>query len=210
MHERTGEDGEKYAIRFHLRLPDDWNGRFLFEGGGGTDGNIGSAIGMVNPGAPPAVAQGYAVVSDDSGHNNQINNDPAKGGVVSFGLDAQARADYGHAALKATYDAAQSMMAVFYGRSPNYSYFAGCSKGGQEGLAFAERYPNSFNGILAGSPAMSLPKAAIGHPWVVQGFAAVVGGSKTKSIPFARLAESISDSDLKLARAGDSGRLRCG
>ena len=84
MHERTGADGDHYAIRFHLRLPDHWNGRFLFEGGGGTDGNLGAALGMIGFGAPPAITAGYAVVSDDSGHSNEINNDPVAGGQVAF------------------------------------------------------------------------------------------------------------------------------
>lgn len=200
MHERTGRDGDHYAIRFHLRLPEDWNGRFLFEGGGGTDGNLGGALGMISFRAPPALAQGYAVVSNDSGHSNEINNDPAAGGPSSFGRDPQARADYGHAALKATYDAAQAIMANFYARSPIHSYFVGCSKGGQEGLAFAERYPDAFDGILAGAPGMSLPKAALGHPWSAQVFAAVVGGGKNRSIPVSKLAESFSNEDLNLAR----------
>lgn len=200
MHERTGLDGDHYAIRFHLRLPEDWNGRFLFEGGGGTDGNLGSALGMMGFHSPPALTQGYAVVSDDSGHSNEINNNPATGGLSSFGRDPQARADYGHAALKATYDAAQAIIARFYARTPVHTYFAGCSKGGQEGLAFAERYPKAFDGILAGSPGMSLPRAALGHPWSAQAFGAVVGGSRTKSIPVAKLAESFSDADFALVR----------
>jgi hypothetical protein len=200
LRERTGADGEHYAIRFHLRLPETWNGSFLFEGGGGTDGNLGGAIGMISFGAPPAIGMGYAVVSDDSGHSNQLNNKPAEGGMVSFGRDPQARADYGHAALKSTYDAAQAIIARFYNRGPDHRYFVGCSKGGQEGLAFAERYPDAFDGILAGSPGMSLPRAALGHPWAAQVFGAVVGGSRTKSIPVARLAESLSDADLELAR----------
>jgi len=200
MHERTGQDGDQYAIRFLLRLPEDWNSRFLFQGGGGTDGNIGGALGMINFGAPPAIASGYAVVSNDSGHNNQINNDPAVGRFVSFGRDAQARADFGHAALKATYDAAQAIMVRFYGRSPEHSYFSGCSKGGQEGLAFAERYPTAFEGILAGAPGMSLPKAAIGHPWVVQAFAHVVSDGLKTGVPVSRLADSVTDGDLRLVR----------
>jgi len=200
MHERIGVDGDHYAIRFHLRLPENWNGRFLFEGGGGTDGNLGSAIGMVGSGVPPAIMVGYAVVSDDSGHSNQLNNNPAAGGVVSFGRDPQARADYGHAALKSTYDAARVIIARFYDRVPAHTYFVGCSKGGQEGLAFAERYPEAFDGILAGSPGMSLPRASLGHPWSAQVFAAVVGGGKNKPISISKLAESFSDADLQLAR----------
>lgn len=200
LHERTGQDGEPYAIRFHVRLPENWNGRMLFEGGGGTDGNLGSAIGMIGFRTPPAIASGYAVVSDDSGHSNEINADPAKGGAASFGRDAQARADYGHAALKASYDAAQAIISRFYSQAPAHKYFVGCSKGGQEGLAFVERYPDAFDGVLVGAPGMSLPRAALGHPWATQAFAAVVGGKSSKSIPVAKLAESFTDADLQLAR----------
>lgn len=200
MHERTGADGDHYAIRFHLRLPEVWNGRFFFEGGGGTDGNLGSALGMTGFGRPLALSQGYAVVSDDSGHSNEINNNPANGGIVSFGRDPQARADYGHAALKATYDAAKAVIARFYDRSPQRSYYVGCSKGGQEGLAFAERYPDAFDGILVGDPGMSLPRAALGHAWSAQVFGAVAGGSRSHSITPAQLMESFSDGDLQLAR----------
>ncbi len=200
MHERRGADGEHYAIRFHLRLPEAWNGRFLFEGGGGTDGNLGAALGLIRFGAPPALASGYAVASDDSGHSNELNNNPANGGLVSFGRDAQARADYGHTALKATYDAAQAVIGRFYERAPSHRYFVGCSKGGQEGLAFAEYYPEAFDGILAGAPGMSLPRAALGHPWSAQVFGAVVGAGRNKSVPVAKLADSLTDGDLQLVR----------
>lgn len=200
LHERTGADGEPYAIRFHLRLPENWNGRMLFEGGGGTDGNLGAAVGLLGLRTPPAIAAGYAVVSDDSGHSNAINADPAKGGAVAFGRDATARADYGHAALRASYDAAMVVLRRFYDRAPIYKYFVGCSKGGQEGLAFAERYPDAFDGILAGAPGMSLPRAALGHPWATQAVAAVVSGKKGQSLPVDMLAEAFSDDDLQLVR----------
>lgn len=200
MHERTGIDGDPYAIRFHLRLPADWNGRFFFEGGGGSDGNTGAALGMISFRSPPTLAQGYAVASDDSGHNNEVNNNPSVGGTSSFGRDPQARADYGHAALKATYDAAREIIGRFYGKAPVHTYYAGCSKGGQEGLAFDERYPNSFDGLLIGSPGMSLPRASLGHPWSAQVFAAVVCGGKEKRITAEMLAKSFSPADLGLAR----------
>jgi hypothetical protein len=158
LHARVGLDGDHYAIRFHIRLPVAWNNRFFFEGGGGTDGNLGAAIGMVGFGRPPALAMGYAVVSGDAGHSNEINNNPAAGGIASFGRDPQARADYGHAALKATYDAARAVLVRYYAHAPSHSYFVGCSKGGQEGLAFAERYPDAFDGIVAGDPGLSLPR----------------------------------------------------
>ncbi|PZT92278.1 MAG: hypothetical protein DI625_13090 [Sphingomonas sp.] len=160
LRERTGQDGQKYAIRFRMRLPDQWNRRFLFQGGGGTNGDIGSAVGPLNAGAT-ALAQGFAVISQDSGHSNETNADPARGGAVAFGFDAQARADYGHASLKASYDAARAILKRRYGGDPAHSYFAGCSKGGQEGMAFAQRYPEAFDGILAAAPGFALPKAAI-------------------------------------------------
>lgn len=201
LQERTGQDGQRYAIHFHLRLPDQWNGRFLFQGGGGTNGEIGDAIGMTPNGAAPALTQGFAVVSQDSGHSNADNADPARGGAVAFGFDAEARRNYGHASLKLTYDAARAILARHYGRDPDHSYFAGCSKGGQEGMAFAQRYPDAFDGILAAAPGFALPKAAIAEAWDTQTYAALVRQPSAKSVPIGRLAAAFSDSDLMLARS---------
>ncbi|MGH8228202.1 MAG: tannase/feruloyl esterase family alpha/beta hydrolase, partial [Steroidobacteraceae bacterium] len=130
---RVGRFGEHYAIRFHLRLPQHWNGRFFFQGGGGTDGDIGDAIGPIAAGVPAAIEQGYAVVSQDSGHDNAVNSDPARGGTAAFGLDPRARANYGGASLEPVARAAKAVVRRYYGRPPVRSYFVGCSKGGQEG-----------------------------------------------------------------------------
>ena len=101
MRERAGVAGQKYAIRFKMRLPEAWNRRFFFQGGGGTNGDIGNAIGLIAPGAPSALAQGFAVVSQDSGHDNAQNSVAERGGAVAFGFDPQARADYGGALAQA-------------------------------------------------------------------------------------------------------------
>ncbi len=199
LRERTGQDGQKYAIHFRMRLPEQWNRRFLFQGGGGTNGDIGSAIGPLNAGQT-ALAQGFAVISQDSGHSNETNADPARGGAVAFGFDAQARADYGHASLKASYDAARAILKRRYGGDPAHSYFAGCSKGGQEGMAFAQRYPDAFDGILAAAPGFALPKAAIAEAWDTQSYAALVRAPGETSVPVARLAQAFSNADLLLAR----------
>ena len=97
LNERTGINGQAYAIKFHLRLPTNWNGNFFFEGGGGSNGNLGTAFGNLQ-GAQPgnALSLGYAVVSQDSGHDNAVNNDPARNGTVTFGFDPQARIDFGY------------------------------------------------------------------------------------------------------------------
>ena len=78
MQERKGVDGQDYAIRFHLRLPDDWNGRFFMQGGGGTNGSVPNTTGRLR--------QGYAQAANDSGHNNTINNDPLAGGSAQDAL----------------------------------------------------------------------------------------------------------------------------
>src|SRR5512139_184292 len=80
MRERVGVAGQHYAIRFKLRLPESWNQRFFFQGGGGANGDIGDATGNISAGAPNALARGYAVVSQDSGHDNARNSVPEQGG----------------------------------------------------------------------------------------------------------------------------------
>ena len=129
MHQRTGVDGQKYAIRFHLRLPDQWNGRFFMQGGGGTNGVLGDAIGRLQGGALPALAQGYAVLSQDSGHDNAINSVADKGGASAFGFDPQARADYGGDSLEPVTLAAKAVVKSYYGRDPRFSYFRRLLKG---------------------------------------------------------------------------------
>ncbi len=177
LHERAGRYGQHYAIRFHLRLPQRWNDRFFFEGGGGSEGDIGDALGTIGvgvAGVPPVVDQGYAVVSEDSGHDNTVNTDASRGGAIAFGLDPQARADYGGASLEPVAEAAKAVIRIFYGRSPGRSYFVGCSKGGQEGMVFAQRDPKEFDGIVAGSPGFSLPRAAVAEAWDTQAFASLI------------------------------------
>lgn len=202
MAERTGVDGQRYAIRFRMRLPLTWNGRFLFQGGGGTNGNIGNALGLV-PGAgltDPAINQGYAVVSQDSGHDNATNTDPARGGPVAFGWDPEARRNYAYASLQSIANSAKALVGGFYGRAADKSYFAGCSKGGQEGLMFAHRYPDMFDGIVAGAPGMSLPRAALAQNWDVQVFSSLVtpDGSGKRSV--FDLAKAFSTQDFDLVR----------
>lgn len=202
MAERQGRDGQHYAIRFRLRLPVDWNGRFLFQGGGGTNGDVGNALGLV-PGAglnDPAINQGYAVVSQDSGHDNATNTDPARGGPVAFGWDPEARRNYAYASLPAVAQGAKAVIARFYGRAADRSYFAGCSKGGQEGLMFAQRFPDIFDGIVAGAPGMSLPRAALAQNWDVQVFGGLLTPDAHGRRSVTDLAASFTAQDFALVR----------
>lgn len=171
--ERAGENGQTYATQFNLRLPEDtaWNGRFYFEGGGGTDGNLGAAKGATMSGTQNALARGFAVVSTDAGHSNTTNNDPARGGTATFGLDPQARIDYGYNALDQVAQRAKALLQSFYGRPADRSYFVGCSNGGRQGFMAAQRFPQHFDGIVAGDPGFDLPQAAIAEAWDSQQFA---------------------------------------
>jgi len=200
LQERAGAQGQQYAIRFHLRMPLDWNGRFFFQGGGGSNGNLGDAVGHYSQAAPAALTQGFAVVSQDSGHDNTLNNDPTRSGQLVFGFDARARANYGHASLPLVSEAAKAVVKQLYGASPRYSYFVGCSKGGEEGMVLAQRYPAEFDGIVAGAPGMSLPRAAVAEAWDTQALASVATESAGK-LSVADLAAGFSDGDLALARA---------
>ena len=203
LQERQGTDGRAYAIRFHVRLPETWNERLLFQGGGGSDGVIGDALGATRSpalGVPVAVARGFAVVSQDSGHDNSTDSDPRFAGSAAFGFDAQARENFGHASLMAVTAATKALLAVYYGKGPEWSYFEGCSKGGQEALALAERYPTAFDGIVAGAPGLSLPRAALAEAWDTQTYG---GENQVAGTPLNlnQLATSLSDDDVKLVAA---------
>jgi feruloyl esterase len=119
-----------------------------------------------------------------------------------FGFDAKARANYGHASLPLVADAAKALVKQFYGSPIRFSYFVGCSKGGEEGMAFAQRYPAEFDGIAASAPGMSLPRAAVEEAWDTQALASAIDspGNPSTDRHLAELASTLSDADLALVR----------
>ncbi|MBW8881202.1 MAG: tannase/feruloyl esterase family alpha/beta hydrolase [Asticcacaulis sp.] len=201
LQERKGRNGQQYAIRFHMRLPVAWNHRFVFQGGGGSNGELGDALGHLGGGLPPALAQNFAVISQDSGHDNATNSDPAFNGPLAFGFDPEARANYGHRSLKAVAQLGKEMLVHYYHEKPRYSYFVGCSKGGQEGMMFAQRYPDMFDGIIATAPGFSLPRAAVAEAWDVQVFGALVKRPGAATFDVTQLYKAFSAADLDLVRA---------
>ncbi|WP_257166738.1 tannase/feruloyl esterase family alpha/beta hydrolase [Bradyrhizobium sp. SRS-191] len=174
VNERTGIDGHAYAIQFEIRLPETWNGRFLHQVNGGNDGVVVPALGdkadgLVSGGVTP-LARGFAVLSSDSGHSG---NDPANkprglAAGSAFGLDPQARRDYGYAADMTLAPIAKAIISEHYGKKPDYSYIAGCSNGGRHTMVAAERMPEQYDGFLVGNPGFNLPRAAVQHAWDVQ------------------------------------------
>jgi hypothetical protein len=197
MRERTGADGQHYVVKYHLRLPLSWNGRFLFQGGGGTNGNLGAANGALQPGTPTALERGFAVVSTDTGHDNAANNDAAKQATVAFGHEYEARVEYSEKALDSVATTAKRIIESFYGKPAAHNYFAGCSNGGREGMVFAQRFPEQFDGIVAAAPAFAVPKAALAEAWDTQTFAALAkqeGLMQKNGLP--DMARTFSDGDF--------------
>src|SRR5688572_11058790 len=157
---RTGADGKPYGIGFALALPGDWNGRFLFQGGGGLNGSVQMPMGAVAAGTSPALVRGFAVVSTDTGHTGQGGFD------ASFMQEQQAALDFAYQAVGRIAVVAKQIIAQHYAKAPDRSYFTGCSTGGREAMLMAQRYPTYFDGIVSGAPAMRTAYSGIGDEWV--------------------------------------------
>ena len=145
------------AIGFHVQLPlpDAWNGRFLKWGDGGKDGDLDFA--------DHRVAEGYAVANSNTGHDNGA--EPGS----SFGWNnRQAEIDFGYRAVHLTTRAGKTLTRAYYGRDPEYSYFEGCSTGGRQGLMEAQRFPEDFDGIVAGAPANHYQHMNAVRVWLLQ------------------------------------------
>ncbi|CAN5856276.1 tannase/feruloyl esterase family alpha/beta hydrolase [soil metagenome] len=144
---RTGAAGKAYGIGFALALPDIWNGRFLLQGGGGLNGSVPPPLGNIAAGDTPALARDFAVISHDSGH---------KGAVFDAGFMADQRAalDFAEVSVRTVTIAGKAITTGYYGKPIDHSYMAGCSTGGREAMLASQRYPELFDGIVAGAPAM--------------------------------------------------------
>jgi feruloyl esterase len=155
MHERVSPvDGKAYGIGFEMRLPVAWNGRFLYQANGGLDGAVPPAVGAFAGGpVTNALHQGFAVISSDAGHSGPTD--------FSFGIDPQARLDYGYQAVGRLTPMAKEVISAAYGKGPDRSYIGGCSNGGRHAMVAAARYPEHYDGFLAGAPGFNLPKSSL-------------------------------------------------
>ncbi len=167
MFERVSDiDGNVYAIRFEMRLPLNWNGRFYHQGNGGIDGSVVTAVGDAGPGnLSNALYQGFAVLSSDAGHSGALG--PA------FGMDPIARLDYGYKAVEKLTPMAKELISIAYGKGPDRSYFGGCSNGGRHTFNTFARMPDEYDGYLAGAPGFRLPYAAIANIFGAQRYLSV-------------------------------------
>src|SRR3989442_8000384 len=145
-------------IEMELRLPVlDWNGKFQAVGNGGWAGSINVA------GMAEALREGYATASTDTGHKSAAT--PG----ASFALDHPEKlVDFGYRAVHEMTVKAKALIAAYYGREAGLSYWNSCSNGGRQGLMEAQRYPDDFDGIVAGAPAANWIGRALSSLWVAQ------------------------------------------
>ena len=129
------------TVDFQVGLPAKWNGKFLFQGVGGFAGSFASLR--------DGLERGYATATTDTGHKGASGTD----GKWALN-DRPKEIDYGHRGTHVTAVAAKSLTGAYFGNAPRYSYFNGCSNGGRQALMEAQRYPDDFDGIVAGDPSL--------------------------------------------------------
>jgi hypothetical protein len=176
MHQRKGSDGRDYAIGFEMRLPQNWNGRFYYQGNGGLDGAVRPAEGALGGGPiTGALHQGFAVISSDAGHTGAQ--------TPYFGLEPQARLDYGYQAVAKLTPMAKDLIRNAYGKGPDRSYIGGCSNGGRHAMVAASRLGDQYDGYLIGAPGYRLPNAALAQLWGAQRWAPLATPGATVKHP---------------------------
>ena len=140
------------AISIEVRLPmEGWNGKLYQTGCGGFCGVLGRADaqgGFINA-MGPGLARGYATATSDSGHHGLSVVDAAWADA-----NPQGERDWGWRSIGETNRVAQALIEAFYEGAPERAYFQGCSTGGRMAQRAALTYPEMFDGIIVGAPAM--------------------------------------------------------
>lgn len=171
----------KSEIKFELWLPPQasWNGKFEGTGSGGSLGSI------LFRSLMRGLVRNYAVVATDSGHVSDDASD------VAWALGHPERVvDFGYRAEHVVTQAAKDLTKQFYGRAPHYSYFVGCSQGGHHGLTEAQRFPEDYDGIVAGAPVYSWTDEMVDQAWNVHALQQIPSHSLSKQ-KLALLAKSV-------------------
>jgi tannase/feruloyl esterase len=143
-------------VRFEVDLPAEWNGRLYMFGNGGYAGEALDAPGRVAA-AQRALARGFAAAQTNTGH------DAALEPLGSFAANSQKLIDYAYRAVHVTVLTARRLLQAYYGSAPRRSFFDGCSTGGRQGLIAAQRFPDDFDGIVAGAPVLDFSGTMISY-----------------------------------------------
>ena len=153
------------TIGFEVDLPaEKWTQRFLMGGCGGLCGML--AVGVTNAGkCVPALNGEFVLAGSDMGHRAQMGGDDE----AKFAEDPQKRIDFAYRGNHVTTVVAKALIKAYYGQSPRYSYFMGCSDGGREALMEAQRFPDDYDGVVAGAPASIFTlQNSFYHAWMVR------------------------------------------
>jgi hypothetical protein len=169
-------------IHVEIWLPEQWNGKFLGTGGGGFSGGIDAApLTLRDP-----LATGYAAAATDVGHKSSDGAQWAYGQPVKL-------VDWAHRGNHLTAVFAKALIATYYGKPATRAYFQGCSNGGRDALMEASRYPEDYDGIIAGAPATNWTGMMTGFVWNHQAVSGAPGApnlnSKLKLVQEAVLAK---------------------
>jgi feruloyl esterase len=161
---RPAADSE---IKIEIWMPEEgWNGKFVGVGNGGWAGQI-SRAGMVQP-----LLEGYAAASTDTGH---------EGAGATFAVGHQEKLiDYSYRAVHEMTVKAKAVIGHYYGKDPRFSYWTGCSLGGQQALKEAQLYPSDYDGISAGCATYNRTHL---HAWQLHVGKEALQEDKAKSLP---------------------------
>ena len=176
---RTGIAGptatpQAYGTKFEVRLPTLWNGRYMFQGGGGTEGSLAAATGSQTGTASfPELSNGWAVASQDGGHeSSQLPpTRPASATAPSilqvnmFYPEAEAVKAWAYTSIDITTQTAKYLIDAYYGRAADHSYFVGCSTSGRQGMAMTQLFPMHYDGVIAGDPFYLPPDISLSETW---------------------------------------------
>ena len=142
-------------IRIELWMPvNNWQGRLLGTGNGGGAGSI------IYESLAGGIRKGYATVNTDMG--------TSRGGAHGAVGNPETWTDFGYRATHEMTVVAKKLLQVYYGKAAHHAYFAGCSTGGQQALMEAQRFPEDYNGIIAGAPANNRTHLHTGFLWNYQ------------------------------------------
>ncbi len=163
-------------IRFEVNLPAAWNRRFYMHGNGGFAGE--------NLDAPPraaaranALRHGFVSAQTNTGH------DAAREPLATFAATYQKQVDYAFRAVHVTARTAKAIARRYYDRPVAFSYWDGCSTGGRQALMSAQRFPQDFDGIIAGAPVLNFVDTTINGLWLSRALAeAPVGKAKLRTV----------------------------
>lgn len=144
------------GIHFEVWFPAQYNGRVLATGNGGLNGcmytNLAdpykrlTSIGLDYSSLAYGTSQQFATFAANNGHNGTSG--------AEFYHNADVLHDYADRSLHISVVAGKRLTEQFYGHKHKRSYFLGCSQGGRQGIANAEKHPMDFDGIVAGAPAL--------------------------------------------------------